>query len=474
MTVSDQQLVAAILRSDLYSFIRGIFPIVSPGRPFIPNWHIEAMAFQLMRVLQGDCKRLIIMVPPRNLKSICASVALPAFALGHDPTRRIIDVSYSEPLARKHANDCRAVMHSSLYRRLFPNTRISPKKDTEVEFATTLGGERLATSVGGTITGRGGGLIIIDDPMKPQDAMSEAARESTKQWFSHTLLSRLDNKTQDAIVLVMQRLHVEDLAGHLLAQGGWEYLNLPAIAPWDEPFQVGPERYHLYQEGEALHAAHEPLSVLQELKRSLGSMTFSAQYLQTPVPAGGNLIKWGWFRFYESGPPRNSTDRIVVSWDTAMSAKELACFSACVVLQIRGESIWVLDVFRERLEYPDLKRKVIELHKRWRYTANAYDLLIENKGSGMSLIQDLRDQNIHAVAIDPIGDKVMRMNQQTARVEAGAVSLPKQAPWLDEFRQELMAFPASQHTDQVDAFSQALNHTYNRQGGEFSWGTLRL
>jgi predicted phage terminase large subunit-like protein len=157
--------------------------------------------------------------------------------------------------------------------------------------------------------------------------------------------------------------------------------------------------------------------VLAAVKRDLGTMTFAAQYLQNPVAEGGNLIKWQWFRSHDAPPPINSTDRIVVSWDTALSAKELADFSACVVLQIRGESVFVLDVLRERLEYPDLKRKVIEVHNRWRYVANDYALLIENKGSGMSLVQDLRDQNIHAIAIDPVGDKVMRMNQQTARIE---------------------------------------------------------
>ena len=189
---ADPQVVAAILRSDLYSFVQAIFPLVSPGDPFAGNWHIEAIAYQLSRVLKGEVKRLIITVPPRSLKSICASVAFPAFVLGHDPRRRIICVSYSEALARKHANDCRAVMRSTLYNRLFPNTRISPTKDTELEFATTLGGNRLTTSTCGTLTGRGGNLIIIDDPMKPQDAVSEAARESTKQWYANTLLTRLD------------------------------------------------------------------------------------------------------------------------------------------------------------------------------------------------------------------------------------------------------------------------------------------
>src|SRR5512146_2178977 len=162
---SRRSLVDALLRSDLYSFVQRIFPIVSPGDAFRPNWHIEAITYALSRVLRREIKRLIITVPPRSLKSICASVALPAFVLGHDPTRRVICVSYSEGLARKHANDFRAVMRSPLYRRLFPGTRISAAKDTELEVMTTARGFRYATSVGGTLTGRGGNLIILDDPL---------------------------------------------------------------------------------------------------------------------------------------------------------------------------------------------------------------------------------------------------------------------------------------------------------------------
>ena len=149
-------LAAAIIGTDLYSFIRASFPIISGGGLFLPNWHVEAMSCELNEVMRGRTRRLIITVPPRSLKSICASVALPAFALGHDPSRRIICVSYSEGLARKHANDCRALMRSDLYRWIFPSTRISPAKDTETEVMTTARGSRLATSVGGTLTGRGG------------------------------------------------------------------------------------------------------------------------------------------------------------------------------------------------------------------------------------------------------------------------------------------------------------------------------
>ena len=217
----------------------------------------------------------------------------------------------------------------------------------------------MATSVGGTLTGRGGNFIIIDDPMKPQDADSEVAREATKQWYSNTLLTRLDDKVADAIVVVMQRLHLDDLVGHLLEQDGWTHLNLPAISECEHRVQLGPARYHLRRPGDLLHPEREPQEVLDEFKQSMGSLDFAAQYQQAPVAEGGNLIKWKWFSFYDDPPHRDIKDKIILSWDTALSAKELASYSVCVILQIRGETVFVLDVFRERLEYPDLKRKVI-------------------------------------------------------------------------------------------------------------------
>ncbi len=299
---SRQNLIDAISRVDLYSFAQRIFPIVSPGSPFLPNWHVEAIAHALARVMRGEIKRLIITVPPRSLKSICTSVAFPAFLLGHDPTRRIICVSYSENLARKHANDFRAVMRSPLYKRLFPGTRISAAKDTELEVMTTARGFRYATSVGGTLTGRGGNLLILDDPLNALEAGSERARDTLKQWYANTLLSRLDNKAEDAIVLVTQRLHVDDLVGHLLEQGGWPELSLPAIAEIEQVVPLGPERLHYRKVGELLHPEREPRSVLEEFKRSMGSAEFAAQFQQQPVPPGGNLIKWAWFSFYDKPP----------------------------------------------------------------------------------------------------------------------------------------------------------------------------
>jgi predicted phage terminase large subunit-like protein len=453
-------LVAAIVGSELYAFIRASFPILSGGSPFLPNWHVEAMSYELSEVIRGRKRRLIITVPPRSLKSICASVALPAFALGHDPGRRIICVSYSESLARKHANDCRALMRSKLYRRIFPATRISPAKDTETEVMTTARGSRLATSVGGTLTGRGGDLLIIDDPLKPQDAHSESARESLKRWYSNTLLSRLDHKTDGSIILVMQRLHPDDLAGHLLEQGGWAHLNLPAIAEQESSVRLSPNRSHRRSVGDLLHPERESQAALDELKASMGSMEFTAQYQQAPVPTGGNLIKWSWFKYYDTPPTPQSGDKIIVSWDTALSSTQLADYSACIVLLVRRETIYIVDLVRARLEFPDLRRAVLLQHNRWRNVASNYALLIENKGSGLSLIQDLRRENIHAIPVDPNGDKTMRMAAQTAPIEAGAVHLPAKASWLEEFKKELLSFPLGRHDDQIDALSQALQRAF--------------
>jgi hypothetical protein len=216
------------------------------------NWHLEAIAYALTRVLNGETRRLIINVPPRSLKSIFASVAFPAFALGHIPTLRFICASYSENLAFAHSRSCRDVMRSRLYHRIFPHIQIVPGRDSQMEFATAQGGYRLSTSVGGTLTGRGGNFAFIDDPMKAQDTYSESARENAKEWFSHTLLTRLDNKAEDAIVVIMHRLHVDDLSGHLLEQGGWTHLNLPAIAEHEHEVPIGPGRFYRRRPGDLL------------------------------------------------------------------------------------------------------------------------------------------------------------------------------------------------------------------------------
>jgi predicted phage terminase large subunit-like protein len=462
VTASDRCLLEALLRNDLTAFTQRCFQTVVPGQRFLSNWHIEAITHQLERCRRGEVRRLIVTLPPRNLKSICASVAFPAFALGHDPTLRIVCASYSQDLTAKHARDCRAVLESAWYRRLFPRTRIDPRKNTEAEFETTARGYRLGTSVGGTLTGRGGNLIIIDDPLKPSEVASETKRKAVSEWYDTTLSSRLDRKSKDGIVLIMQRLHVDDLVGHVLEKGeGWTHLDLPAIAEVPQEVDLGGDAVHQRSAGEVLHPEREPRAVLEELKATMGSQAFSAQYQQAPVPPGGALIKAAWFRSYVQAPERRSSDRIVQSWDTASKASKTNDFSVCTTWLMRGADYYLLDVLRQRLEYPDLRRRILA-------NAEAYDattVLIEDASSGAPLVQDLRREGkLRAIPIRPDRDKVVRLEAQSAVIEAGHVLLPERAPWLDDFRLEILTFPYGRYDDQVDSVSQFLTWAAKQRG----------
>jgi predicted phage terminase large subunit-like protein len=444
-----------LARDDLYSFTRLAFEVVSPGEKLHLNWHIRAMTHRLDRVGRGECRRLIITMPPRNLKSITVSVAYPAFLLGQDPTKKIICVSYSGDLAAKHAADFRTVMESDFYKRVFPDTQISSRKNTEFETQTTRRGGRLATSVGGTLTGRGGNVVILDDPMKPKEAMSETARASVIEWYKGTLLSRLNMKTEDAIIVVMQRLHVDDLVGTLLEQGGWEHLDIPAIAQEPQHIPLGSGCFYDRQVGDVLDPVREPQHVLDELKAAMGTMDFSAQYLQRPVPLEGNLIKRQWLRFGWEYMVAMPEDLFVISWDTAMSQSEFADYSVATVWLVKGENCYLIDVVRERLDYPDLKRAALELKQRYPDAVT----LVEEKGSGMSLIQDLRAAQVSVIGIKPETDKQTRLYTCAPHFESGSVFFPEpeqKCPWVDDLVAELLAFPGGRHDDQVDSISQAL------------------
>ena len=268
----DARLLQAILRQDFRAFVQKVFVTLTPGQQFIRSWHLEAIAYQLERIRKGETRRLIINMPPRSLKSIMASVAFPAYALGLDPTRRIICASYSGELAKKHSNDFRAVLGSSWYRSTFPKTRVGSFKNNETEIELTHRGFRYATSIGGTLTGRGGDIIVVDDPLKPDDAFSDTKRSGANQWFNNTLLSRLDDKRTGAIVVVMQRVHMDDMTGFLTEQSEeWEVLNLPAIADHDQSIPCwGGKLYHRKAD-EVLSPEREPLHILDALKLQLGS-----------------------------------------------------------------------------------------------------------------------------------------------------------------------------------------------------------
>src|SRR6266508_341126 len=234
----DEHMIQATLRADFASWVRKCATLLSPGQVFASNWHHLAMAHALEEVRLGRSRRLIMNIPPRSLKSITASVAFPAYVLGHNPSARLVCVSYSNDLTAKLSNDFRAIVTHPFYRALFPHMRID--RNTEEELTTDHYGGRLAVSVGGTLTGRGGDIVIIDDPLKPQDAFSEARREWVNEWFRSTLLSRLDDQTKGAIVIVSQRVHLNDLSAFVMElHPGWKLLALPAIAEEDQDIPIG-------------------------------------------------------------------------------------------------------------------------------------------------------------------------------------------------------------------------------------------
>ncbi|UWU90610.1 hypothetical protein [Bradyrhizobium sp. CB1015] len=311
----DAKIFSALLRADFHSFVWKCFNTIAPDATYIDNWHIESLAYHLMQVQEGKIQRLLVNMPPRALKSICVSVAYVAWLLGHDPRRRIIVVSYSNELALELHRQFKMVIDSEWYQRAFPAMRLA--KDTGLEAVTTLGGCRYATSVEGTLTGRGANLIIIDDPHKADEALSPKARAKIINWYQGTLVSRLDDKQSGQIIVVMQRLHPDDLSGHLLLTENWCHLNLPAIATEDCAIPLGPGRVKHWRCGEPLQPKREDSELLESIKREIGSQRFAAQYQQQPVPDGGNALKREWFLTYEQCPMQQPGDRIVQSWDVA-------------------------------------------------------------------------------------------------------------------------------------------------------------
>lgn len=448
----EELLYLAAVKSDQKMFVRHAFRMMYPNTAFMENWHIDSIVHELNLAIKGEQPRLIINMPPRYLKSFIVSVALPAFILGNDPTVRIICISYSDLLAKHLAAEFKRIVDSDWYRQLFPE--VKAVKSTENDFKTDLGGRRYTTSVGGSLTGIGGDIIIVDDPIKPEDAYSDLLRGKNNDWYVSTVLSRLDDKQKGILILVMQRLHVNDLTGFVESREGYRKIAYPAIATQDEEIRLTDTESYSRKAGEALHEERESLELLHQIHKNMGS-NFIAQYQQTPEAPEGKLFKQSYIQYLDTYLKIMAGGVRWVSIDAAASTAETADFSAITHGYSNAHGHYVLSAERGHFDYEMLRARVMA------YLAKFPDVtfIVEVASAGISLREWFLKMGITHVTHTAKYSKETRAHLVVPIFEQKRVfllNMPGKNAWVKPFVNELLTFPFGKYDDQVDSLVQAL------------------
>jgi predicted phage terminase large subunit-like protein len=424
-------------RTEAHADFSAWLPIVTPS--FTWNWkYLRYIQAHLDKITSGEINRLMLFVPPRHGKSEMVTVRYPVWRLEQNPSERIIIGAYNQILANKFSRKARRIAETRI--------ALAPDRQAVEDWETPSGGGLRAIGVGAGITGQGGHIVIIDDPVKSrEEAESDAYRERVWDWYRDDLYTRLEPGGQ--IILIQTRWHEDDLAGRILNSDNakdWTVVSLPALAEENDP---------LWREvGEALCPARYDEKALADIQSVLKS-SFYALYQQRPQPPSGNTFKTGWFARRNPIERQNAT-LVIQAWDTAFKEGQENDRSACITLAAHSTGIYVLDAWRDTVAYPDLIRRMQQKAMQWAPDA----ILVEDKGSGTSAVQTLRGQTNLPIIAEPTHGrtKVERANQVTAFCEAGRVVFP-QTPWADDLLDELIRFPTGAHDDQVDAFVYALH-----------------
>lgn len=462
----------------LIEFMRQAWDIIEPGTTYVDGWHLHAICDHLQAVSEGKIRNLIINMPPRHCKSILVAVMWPVWTWIRNPEFRWLYASYSGNLSMRDSLKCRRLIQSAWFQdRWGEKFALIGDQNTKTFYENDKYGYRFATSVGGTTTGMGGSAIVVDDPHSAMEAQSDVIREGVLEWWDQAMSTRLNNPKTGAKVIVMQRLHERDLTGHLLKQGGYEHLCLPA--EWDgvkRSTSLGNYDPRT-KKGEFLWPELYDQKALEPIKASLGEYGTAGQLQQAPSPAGGGIIKVDNIHLWPAREPIPPLQYIVQSYDTAFTEKNTGDPSACTVwgvVQRHGQNVaLLLDSWAEHLAYPDLRSRMIEEYQE-RYAGGEDDIgnpprrpdlvLIEQKASGQSLLQDLRQANIPVRGYNPgRADKVTRAHMIAPLIDIGAVYVMESAKnkgkpvsWARELLEELEKFPAGEHDDRVDCTTQAL------------------
>lgn len=435
------QHLLALARTDLACYCVATRPQFSRAP------HHELIISRLEAVERGELSRLMIFLPPRHGKSLLASALFPSWFLGRHPNRNVAFASFGQELSDKFGRQVRNLVAAPLHRAIFPECIMSEDSTAAHCFTTSQGGGYVGVGRGGPLTGRGADLLILDDLVKDhQEASSETVRRASWEWFTSVAYTRLE--PGGAIILIQTRWHQDDLAGRILANNSgedWEVLSLPAIAEHGESFR---------REGEALWPERFGLAELARIRAAVGERVFASLYQQKPSAAEGVIFRREWWNTY-TPPPECQLIRVVQSWDTAFKEGAQNDFSVCTTWGVSESCYFLLNLWRDRAEFPALKRKMIDLAREW----NPTEILVEDRASGQSLIQELNSSTLlPIIAVKPDADKQSRAQAITPMIEAGKIFLPENERWVQDFLDEMSSFPNGTHDDIVDSTSQAINH----------------
>jgi predicted phage terminase large subunit-like protein len=450
---ANRELLRSYARESFYGFYRLAFPSLAPETSFSPSPHFRVLSQALEKVATGESRRLLIAIPPRHGKSILASVALPAWILGRDPTRKIICASYGEQLSKDFSTRFRDLLYSPNYRAVFPGAEVDAGGASLAEVRMSAKGYRLATTVQGPATGKGAHCIIVDDPFKASEASSESVRNGVYDWFKGSLMTRFDKPAEGAMIVVQQRLHQDDLIGRLRDEGGWDYLDMPGECIERKVYDLGDGESWVFKPGDLLFEERFNKAALEQLYWDLGEVQYNAQILQRPSPPGGLIFKLKHFQRYETLP--RAYEAIVQSWDPAIVDTETAAFTVCTTWGILGRKLYLIHVFRKRLDFYKIEPAI--MHMKEKHNAGA--VIVEVSGVGRAIGDALLKREGSRRWFywhDPELGKVERALAQTPKIERKRVYLPVSAPWLETFEAEVATFPNSKFADQVDSMVQFL------------------
>ncbi|HEX5242017.1 MAG TPA: phage terminase large subunit [Tepidisphaeraceae bacterium] len=474
----------------LLEFIQNAWPVVEPRTPFVPGKHLEAICEHLEAVTHGHIRNLLINIPPRHMKSLAVCVFWPAWEWTFEPQRRWLFSSYVLSLSTRDSARCRRLIESDWYRKLYGDRfQLRADQNAKDRFENDHGGCRLATSVGGAATGEGGDRVVVDDPHNVVERDSNLMREMALAWWDQTMSTRLNDPKTGAKVIVMQRIHEKDLSGHVLEQGGYEHLCLPA--------EFEPDRKCITsikwsdwrtKEGECLWPVRIGPRELADLKLRLGPSGYAGQFQQRPAPAGGSRFQSSWFRYYQIEPREAMVDeKIMYRLMRPGAEDQLVLADSCnrfavmdpagaeagdgnhpcyTVIQVwditKAHDMLLVYQFRKQVQTPDAAAEAVRICREM----NCSHIAIEKDGIGLGIVQAVRRQGVTVHAIKARGSKEARSQTAEIRMAAGQIFFPRQASFLFELEDELLHFPNSQYADQVDALSHAAIAVQKMGGGE--------